>query len=68
MIEQISGSIELKAEYERLKLLQDQMTEASTLNFNKKKTVQEEMRHFKEQKEEADKYQKLLMKRVFFRH
>ncbi|KAJ3088604.1 Structural maintenance of chromosomes protein 1 [Quaeritorhiza haematococci] len=64
LIEQISGSLDLKAEYERLKALQEKATENSTLNFNKKRGINAEMKQFKEQKEEAQRFEKLQEKRT----
>jgi structural maintenance of chromosome 1 len=66
LIEQISGSFELKSEYDRLKLLQEKASENSAFTFNKKKTVNAEMKQFKEQKEEAQRYEQLLIKQVRF--
>ncbi|KAJ3053257.1 Structural maintenance of chromosomes protein 1 [Rhizophlyctis rosea] len=63
MIEQISGSLELKAEYERLKDEQEKATETSAQNFNKKRGITAEMKQFKEQKEEAERYEHLLEQR-----
>ncbi|KAJ3410001.1 Structural maintenance of chromosomes protein 1, partial [Chytridiales sp. JEL 0842] len=60
LIEQISGSLELKPEYERLKALQDRATENSTFNFNKKRGITAEVKQIKEQKEEAERFEKLL--------
>ncbi|KAI8805659.1 RecF/RecN/SMC [Cladochytrium replicatum] len=59
LIEQISGSLELKAEYERLKAIQDKATESSALNFNKRKGLNLEMKHFQSQKEDAEKFASL---------
>ncbi|TPX51585.1 hypothetical protein SeMB42_g00124 [Synchytrium endobioticum] len=59
MIEQISGSLELKAEYDRLKEIQEKATEASTLNFNRKRGINAEMKQVKEQKAEVDRFEKL---------
>ncbi|KAJ3192396.1 Structural maintenance of chromosomes protein 1 [Irineochytrium annulatum] len=60
LIEQISGSLELKPEYERLKALQERATENSTFNFNKKRGIAAEMKQFREQKEEAERFEKLI--------
>ncbi|KAJ3109189.1 Structural maintenance of chromosomes protein 1 [Phlyctochytrium planicorne] len=60
LIEQISGSLEFKAEYERLKQLQDRATENSTFNFNKKRGIAAEMKQYREQKEEAERFEKLV--------
>ncbi|KAJ3336822.1 Structural maintenance of chromosomes protein 1 [Gonapodya sp. JEL0774] len=49
-------SIEYKEEYERLKLLQEAAAENSTSNLNRKRTVAQEMRQFREQKEEAARF------------
>ncbi|KAJ3356259.1 Structural maintenance of chromosomes protein 1 [Entophlyctis luteolus] len=63
LIEQISGSLELKPEYERLKAVLERATETSTVNFNKKRGINAEMKQVKEQKEEAERFQKLLRQR-----
>jgi len=62
LIEQVSGSIELKEEYERLKEEQEKATEDSTYNFNKKRGINAEMKQFKKQKEEAENYKQLTKK------
>ncbi|ORX45611.1 hypothetical protein BCR36DRAFT_585625 [Piromyces finnis] len=59
LIEQVSGSIELKEEYEKLKEEQEKATEDSTYNFNKKRGINAEMKQFKKQKEEAENYKQL---------
>ncbi|KAJ3029322.1 UNVERIFIED_CONTAM: Structural maintenance of chromosomes protein 1 [Siphonaria sp. JEL0065] len=64
LIEQISGSLELKPEYERLKSVLEKATEASTANFNKKRGMNAEMKQAKEQKEEAERFQRLLTQRT----
>ncbi|KAJ3142646.1 Structural maintenance of chromosomes protein 1 [Physocladia obscura] len=80
LIEQISGlvkfilqviilrryrrSLELKPEYERLKALLEKANDATTVNFNKKRGINAEMKQVKEQKEEAERYQRLLDQRV----
>ncbi|KXN66014.1 hypothetical protein CONCODRAFT_134078 [Conidiobolus coronatus NRRL 28638] len=56
MIEKISGSEQLKADYERLKFEQSRATELSGYNFNKKRGMASEIRNFKDQEEEARKY------------
>jgi structural maintenance of chromosome 1 len=63
LIEQISGSFELKEEYDRLKALQDTATESSTLNFSKKRQINQEMKQMTEQKTEAKRFEKLKEKR-----
>lgn len=64
LIEQISGSLELKPEYERLKSIQDKATEQSAMNFNKKKGINAEMKQFKEQKEEAERFEKMMKQKA----
>ncbi|TPX34166.1 hypothetical protein SmJEL517_g03097 [Synchytrium microbalum] len=56
--------IEQITEYDRLKALQEQATETSTLNFNKKRGINAEMKQVKEQKEEADRFAKLQRQRA----
>ncbi|KAI8611046.1 condensin complex subunit SMC1 [Chytriomyces sp. MP71] len=64
LIEQISGSLELKPEYERLKLLLEKATETSTTNFNKKRGINAEMKVVKEQREEVERYNRLIAART----
>jgi structural maintenance of chromosome 1 len=63
-IENISGSIELKEEYDRLKDITEKATENSAVNFNKKKSVTAELKMLKEQKDDAEKFTGLLRKKV----
>jgi structural maintenance of chromosome 1 len=56
--------LELKAEYERLKALQERATENSTFNFNKKRGITAEAKQIKEQKEEAERFERMLKQRV----
>ncbi|KAJ3214675.1 Structural maintenance of chromosomes protein 1 [Dinochytrium kinnereticum] len=60
LIEQISGSLEMKSEYDKLKQVQERATENSTFNFNKKRGIAAEMKQFREQKEEAERFEKLI--------
>lgn len=64
LIERISGSLELAKEYEDAKKAQDKATESSTFNFTKRRGIMAEIKQFKEQKTEADKFEKLLDDRV----
>ena len=64
LIERISGSLELAKEYEDAKKAQDKATESSTFNFTKRRGIMAEIKQFKEQKAEADKFEKLLDERV----
>jgi structural maintenance of chromosome 1 len=54
--EQISGSEDLKAEYERLKGLKDTAEENTIFSFQKKKGITAEKKHVREQKEEAERF------------
>jgi structural maintenance of chromosome 1 len=66
LIETISGSYELKEEYERLKEQTEKATENSSVNFNKKKSVTAELKLLKEQKEDATKFRGFTSKKVTF--
>ena len=57
-------SLELKDEYEKLKEAQEKATESSAMTFNKKKTISAEMKQFREQKEEAERFKLLISKKV----
>ncbi|KAL6994798.1 Structural maintenance of chromosomes protein 1 [Sarracenia purpurea var. burkii] len=59
LIEQISGSDELKGDYENLEEQKARAEEKSTLIYQKKKTIVSERRQKKEQKEEAEKHIRL---------
>ncbi|KAI8927149.1 RecF/RecN/SMC [Entophlyctis helioformis] len=63
LIEQISGSLDLKEDYERLKAAMELATENSALTFNKKRTVNAEMKQFREQRQEAERFRELVEKR-----
>lgn len=52
----------MKPEYDRLKAQLEKAAESSTLNFNKKRTINAEVKQFKEQQNEADKYDRLKLK------
>ncbi len=64
LIDQISGSLELKEEYERAKEAQERATDNSTFNFNKRRGINSELKQFREQKSEAEKFQRLQTERV----
>ncbi|KAK6355243.1 Structural maintenance of chromosomes protein 1 [Orbilia brochopaga] len=58
LIEQISGSLEWKAEYERLKIEQDRALELSTANLNRRRGINAEIKQYQEQKREAENYER----------
>jgi structural maintenance of chromosome 1 len=64
LIERISGSLELAREYDEAKKSQDKATESSTFNFTKRRGIMAEIKQFKEQKSEAEKFEKLMNERV----
>ncbi|XP_026449761.1 structural maintenance of chromosomes protein 1-like [Papaver somniferum] len=59
LLEHISGSDELKKEYEALEEQKGRAEEKSALVYNKKRTVVMERKQKKEQKEEAEKHNRL---------
>ena len=56
LIEQISGSLEHKAEYERMKEAQDEAIENQNFNLNRRRGINSEIKQYQEQKREADNY------------
>ncbi|KAF9454363.1 condensin complex subunit SMC1 [Macrolepiota fuliginosa MF-IS2] len=63
LIEQISGSLELSGEYDKAKEAQDRATENATFNFNKRRGITGEIKQYKEQKGEAERFEALVEKR-----
>lgn len=63
LIEQISGSLEYKAEYERLKAEQEKAAEASNFNLNRRRGINAEIKQYQEQKTEAENYAKKAQER-----
>ncbi|KAF8156010.1 condensin complex subunit SMC1 [Crassisporium funariophilum] len=63
LIEQIAGSLELAAEYEKAKEAQERATENATFNFTKRRGIAGEIKQYKEQKNEADKFEALCQER-----
>ncbi len=64
LIEKISGSEELRDEYERLKDAMDKATEASTYAFNKKRSLTNEIKAVQDQKDDAFRYEQLVLQRM----
>ncbi|KAK2788097.1 Structural maintenance of chromosomes protein 1 [Onygenales sp. PD_12] len=56
LIEQISGSLEYKAEYERLKVEQEEAAEHQNFQLNRRRGINSEIKQYQEQKREADSY------------
>ena len=64
LIEQISGSLELAPDYEKAKEAQERATENATFNFTKRRGIAGEIRQYKEQKGEAERFESLCQERV----
>ena len=64
LVEQISGSLELAADYERTKKAVEKASENATESFNKKRSFAGEIKVFKDQMTEAQHFEDLLAKRV----
>ncbi|QRV91164.1 structural maintenance of chromosomes protein [Ceratobasidium sp. AG-Ba] len=60
LIDQISGSLELAPAYEKAKAALDRATENAANNFNKRRGINGEIKQFKEQKSEVERYEKLI--------
>jgi len=56
MIEQVSGSLEHKAEYDRLKIEAEKTAETSAFNLNRRRAINAEIKQYQEQKKEAENY------------
>ena len=56
LIEQISGSLEYKAEYEKRKEAQEEALENQNFNLNRRRGINSEIKQYQEQKREADSY------------
>lgn len=63
LIEQISGSLEYKAEYERLKEEEKLAAETSAFNLNRRRGINAEIKQYQEQKKEAENYQQKIEER-----
>jgi structural maintenance of chromosome 1 len=57
LIEQISGSLEYKAEYERLQSESDAAAENLAFQLNRRRGINSEIKQYQEQKKEADDFQ-----------
>ncbi|KAI9263440.1 RecF/RecN/SMC [Phascolomyces articulosus] len=63
LVEQISGSLEYKEEYDRLKKEQDRAIDESAHTFNKKRGISAEIKQYQEQKKEAENFERLVRQR-----
>lgn len=57
LIEQISGSLEHKAEYERLEEESERAAENQNFNLHRRRAINSEIKQYQEQKKEADAFQ-----------
>lgn len=58
LIEQISGSLEYKADYERLKEAQEEALENQNFTLHRRRGINSEIKQYTDQKNEADNYNK----------
>ncbi|KAL8842669.1 MAG: hypothetical protein Q9170_000444 [Blastenia crenularia] len=58
LIEQISGSLEYRAEYEKLKQAQDEALDNQNYNLHRRRGINSELKQYEEQKREAESYSK----------
>ncbi|KAK4191656.1 structural maintenance of chromosomes protein 1 [Podospora australis] len=58
LIEQISGSLEYKAEYERLQAEAEAAAENQNFQLHRRRGINSEIKQYQEQKKEADNFQK----------
>ena len=58
LIEQISGSLEYKADYERLRETQEDALENQNFTLHRRRGINSEIKQYTEQKNEADNYNK----------
>ncbi|XP_044721938.1 SMC proteins flexible hinge domain-containing protein [Hirsutella rhossiliensis] len=58
LIEQISGSLEYKAEYEKLQVDAEQAAENQNFQLHRRRGINSEIKQYREQKKEADSFQK----------
>ncbi|KAJ5396610.1 Structural maintenance of chromosomes protein 1 [Penicillium cosmopolitanum] len=58
LIEQISGSLEYKGDYEKLKAEAEEAAEQQTVQLNRRRGINSEVKQYQEQKREAENYTK----------
>ena len=58
LIEQISGSLEYKTEYERLQTVAEEAAENQNFQLHRRRGINSEIKQYQEQKKEAENYQK----------
>jgi len=63
LIEQISGSLEYKPEYEKLKAEEEQAQENQNFQLTRRRGINSEIKQYQEQKKEAENFQKKMNER-----
>ncbi|OCL02924.1 cohesin complex subunit [Glonium stellatum] len=58
LIEQISGSLEYKAEYDQLKIECEKAIDDQTFKLNQRRAINAEIKQYQEQKQEAEEYER----------
>lgn len=64
LIDQISGELELAPDYEKAREALERATENATFNFTKRRGIAGEIKQYKEQKGEAERFEALCQERV----
>ena len=60
----LTGSLELAPDYEKAKEALERATENATFNFTKRRGIAGEIKQYKEQKTEADRFEALCQEKV----
>jgi hypothetical protein len=68
LIDQISGSLDLKAEYDSAALALATATDQSSAQLSRRKGVNQEVKQYKEMKKEAERWTELNRKKVSKNH
>lgn len=58
LVEQISGSLEYKADYEKLQALAEEAVEVQNFQLHRRRGINSEIKQYREQKKEAENFQK----------
>ena len=64
LVDQISGSLELAPDYEKAKEALERATENATFNFTKRRGIAGEIKQYKDQKSEAERFENMVKDRV----
>lgn len=58
LVEQISGSLEYKADYEKLQALAEEAAEVQNFQLHRRRGINSEIKQYREQKKEAENFQR----------